>query len=159
MPVSARSNGGPAAISSAARGPLPSLSRATIATRSILCSSPRWPRVLAFGASLTSVAVSSRVRVHVLEGVARLGVGAGERELERRVDNALRLAVESGPLLRADGELGAQVLDRVTRLLQFPQLVLVAINLRVSDVVAAQALGLADEENGAATGASVLERV
>src|SRR5688500_18478764 len=120
MPVSARSNGGPPAISSAARGPLPSLSRTTIATRSIPCSSPRRPPLLAFGASLTSVAVSSLLRVHVLQRVARLWVGAGQRELERRIDHAVRLGIEPCPILLADGELSAQVLDRVARLLKFP---------------------------------------
>ena len=70
------------AISRAARGPLPSFRRATIATRFIgspLCASDR-----SCGSSVSGwlLAASSLLRVDVLECIAGIGIRAGSGELE-----------------------------------------------------------------------------
>src|SRR5439155_5048254 len=102
---------------------------------------------------------SSVLRVDVLERVLRGGVGASEGELERVVDDTVCFAIEPSPLVVCQGELCAQVLDRVARLLQLPQFVLVAVDLWVADVVAGQALRLADYQHGTAAAGCVGERV
>src|SRR5207237_1357873 len=52
------------------------------------------------------------LRVDVLERVSRVRVGAGLGELDCGVDNLMRLGVEPVPLLVAQLESLAQVLDR-----------------------------------------------
>ena len=89
----------------------------------------------------------------------RARVGAGLRELDRRIDDALCLGIEPRPLLFAERESRAEVLDRVACLLQLSEVVLVAVDLRIADVVAGQALRLAEQEDRAVTGARVRERL
>src|SRR5688500_3374754 len=120
MPVSARSNGGPAAMSSPARFSLPFFRLATIATRPIGSSCLRRSPFLRLGASACLLLASSLLRVDVLERVAGIRVGAGLGKLDRGVDYALRLGIESRPLLLAQREPLAEVLDRIARLPQLP---------------------------------------
>src|SRR4051794_13956080 len=96
--------------------------------------------------------------IDVLEGVFGLRIGAVLRELDGGVDDLVHLRVEPLPLLRADLELLAQADDRVAigRLLA---VLLGAVDLRVADVVARHAVRLDVEEDGAAAGAHVLERL
>src|SRR5919108_1832416 len=158
MPVSASSKGGPAAITSAARRPLSSFKRATIATRSI-GSSFRCARRRERRSSLGLVAGSRLLRVHVLECVARIWVRPGSGELKGCIDHVPGLRIEPHPLLIAEWESSAEILDRVARLPQFAKLILVPVDLRIADVMAGQALRRAEQKNRAATSAHMLERL
>src|SRR5690349_14620523 len=103
--------------------------------------------------------VSLSLGIDVLERILRLRVGTGFGELDRLVDDALCVSIESCPLCVVQLEPLTKVPDGIARLPQPLQLVLVAIDLRVADVVAGQPLRLAEQEDGPTTEACVLERV
>src|SRR3954462_1427000 len=95
--------------------------------------------------------------IDVLERVLGLWVGPVLRELERRVDDLVRLAVERLELV-AEAEAVAQTVDRVVVGCLLAVL-LRPVHLRVADVVPVHAVGLDVEEDRAFPGARMLERV
>src|SRR5207244_3765343 len=93
----------------------------------------------------------------VLQGVLGAGVAPVLRELDRVLDDPRHLAVDLLELVVGEAEPPAQLVDRVLRLAQARELVLRPVDLRVADVVADEAVGLAEEEERAAAAARVLE--
>src|SRR5205085_2713177 len=96
--------------------------------------------------------------IDVLERVFRRGVGAVLRELDRVLDDLRDLGIETLELLVGHAEAVAQVVERVVRR-RVLAVLLRAVDLRVADVVAVQALRLDVEEHWALAGARVLERL
>ncbi len=81
------------------------------------------------------------------------------RELDARLDQLGDLAVQLLELLVRELQLGAQLVDRVLRLAETLQVLLRAVDLRVADVVAGEAVRLGDEEHRTAAGPRMLDRL
>src|SRR5579862_8773995 len=97
--------------------------------------------------------------IDVLERVFGRRVGAVLRELDRRLDDLGHLGVDLGELLLTDAEPLAQDLDRIPRCAQLLRRVAVAVDLRVADVVAAEAHRVEVDEDRSLAGSRVVERL
>src|SRR5205085_1784048 len=102
--------------------------------------------------------IASTLRIDVFQGVLRLRIRAGLREIDRGVDELLHFPVERFVLPVRETELLAQELDRIGGLLESMELVLVPIDLRIADVMPDEALGFAEQEHRALAVARMLER-
>src|SRR5437762_1197691 len=140
---------------------------------SMPCVTPIEPPISAMSSPMTKTSGSRRIAcesasrtasrnessgIDVEERVFRIGVGAVLRELHRALDELLDLPLERAPLLVRDAEPLPQVLDRVVARDGLRELVLRAVDLRVADVVADQAVGVAEQEDGTLAGARALDR-
>src|SRR4051812_1754207 len=85
--------------------------------------------------------------IDVLQSVLRLGIGPGLGEVDRGVDELLHFPIERLVVRVGEPELLPQELDRISGLLEALELVLVPVDLWVADVMADQALGLAEQED------------
>src|SRR6478736_2619598 len=118
------------------------------------CVTPIEPPISAMSSPMMKTSSSARIActsvsrtasryvssgIDVLQGIFRSGIRAVLRELDRRLNHLRHLGIELGVVLVGHLELRAQQLDRVARLPQRARLVAVAVDLRVADVVAAEA--------------------
>src|SRR6266542_1746444 len=141
---------------------------------SIPCVTPIEPPISAMSSPMTKTSSSCRIActsasrtasryessgIDVLQVVLGRGIGAVLRELDRGLDDLRHLGVELVELLVRDAELLPQQHDRIAGRAEPAGLLLVAVHLRVADVVAGEALGVEVDEDGPLAGARVLERL
>src|SRR6266536_1941859 len=138
---------------------------------SIPCVTPIEPPISAMSSPMTKTSSSCRMActsaartasryecsgIDVLQGVLGRGIGAVLRELDRSLDDLRHLGVELVELLVRDAELLPQQRDRIAGRAEPAGLLLVAVHLRVADVVAGEALGVEVDEDGPLAGAEAL---
>src|SRR3954451_24026647 len=141
---------------------------------SMPCVTPIEPPISAMSSPMMKTSSSSRIAVtnasrtasryvssgiDVLERVLRRRVGAVLRELHRRLDDLRHLGVDLCEILVGHSHALAQGLDRIALRTQLLRLILRPVDLRVADVVTAEALAVEMQEHGALTGARVIERL
>src|SRR3954468_1472901 len=141
---------------------------------SIPCVTPIEPPISAMSSPMMKTSSSSRIAVtnasrtasryvssgiDVLERVLRRRVGAVLRELHRRLDDLRHLGVDLCEIVVGHSHALAQDLDRIALRTQLLRLILRTVDLRVADVVTAEALAVEMQEHGALTGARVVERL
>src|SRR3954463_3460673 len=124
------------------------------------------PMMKTSSSSRIAVAIASRTAsryvisgIDVLQRVLGRGVGAVLRELDRGLDDLRHLGVELAELVLRHPDPLLQNRDRVARRAQLLRLVLRAIDLRVADVVAAEARDVEVHEHRALAAARMVERL
>src|SRR3954449_1647711 len=138
------------------------------------CVTPIEPPISAMSSPMMKTSSSSRIAVtnasrtasryvssgiDVLERVLRRRVGAVLRELHRRLDDLRHLGVDLCEIVVGHSHALAQRLDRIALRTQLLRLILRTVDLRVADVVTAEALAVEMQEHGALAGAGVIERL